>query len=107
MQSMNKIIAGVAISLVSASLFGQPAGNGPRGGYRFDKSNTPGWSMMTPEERARHHDKMMSLQNYDECKAYMEEHRASMEARAKEKGRPMRGPRQDACERMKSRGMLK
>ena len=35
-----------------------PGGKGMQ--YRFNKDNTPGWSLMTPEERTAHHDKMMA-----------------------------------------------
>lgn len=83
-------------------------GPGARGmQFRFSQNNTPGWSLMTPEERTAHHDKMMAAKTYEECKAAQAEHHQQMEARAKEKGQNLRGPRQNACDRMKARGFYK
>jgi hypothetical protein len=75
--------------------------------YQFNQDNTPGWSLMTPEERTAHRDKMMAAKTYEECKAAQEEHHKQMEARAKEKGQALRGSRQNACERMQARGFYK
>lgn len=62
---------------------------------------------MTPEERTAHHEKMMSLKSYEDCRAYLDEHHALMEKRAKEQGKNLPTPRNNACDRMKSRGMMK
>jgi Spy/CpxP family protein refolding chaperone len=89
---------------------GMGPGMGPGGrGMRFDfnKDNTPGWSLMTPEERAAHREKMLAAKTPEECKAIQEEHHKQMEARAKEKGQTLRGPRQNACDRMRSGGYYK
>lgn len=93
---------------VSASAMAQP-GPGMRGGrgMAFNQDNTPGWMMMTPEERTAHREKMLSLKTYEECKAFQAEHRALMETRAKEKGTTLPGLRQNGCDRMKARGMIK
>jgi hypothetical protein len=83
-------------------------GPGSRGmRFQFNKDNTPGWSLMTPEERTAHRDRMMAAKTYEECKAAQEEHHQQMAARAKEKGQTLRAPRQNACDRMKSRGFYK
>jgi hypothetical protein len=80
-------------------------GPGARGmRYQFNKDNTPGWSLMTPEERSAHHNAMMSAKTYEECKAAQEAQHKQMEARAKEKGAALPAPRQNACDRMKARG---
>jgi hypothetical protein len=95
---------------LSATAVAQPGpGPGPRQGqgFRFNQDNTPGWALMTQEERASHREKMMSMKSVDECKAYMDEHHALMEERAKEKGKNLPGPRNNACDRMKSRGLIK
>jgi hypothetical protein len=92
--------AALAAALVSASALAQ----GP--GYRFNQTNPPGWMLMTPEERTEYQKKMRAAKTYEECKAIMEEHRATMEARAKEKGVTLRTPRVNACDRMKARGIL-
>lgn len=98
------LLAATLSSLASA----QP-GPGPRQGqgFRFDQGNTPGWTLMTQEERASHRQKMMAAKTYDECKAYQDEHHTLMEQRAKEKGKTLPAPRNNACDRMKARGLIK
>lgn len=87
---------------------GPGGGMGPRGRMmRFDQSNTPGWSLMTPEERTAHRDKMHSFKSADECKAYHDEHVKQMDARAKEKGKPAKPFRGDPCTMMQQRGFMK
>lgn len=84
---------------------GGPAASAPRGpgmmGGRWGSQYTPGWSMMTPQERTEHQEKMRSMTNRDECRAYMEQHHQQMMERAKEKGLnvPAR-PRRDGCARL-------
>lgn len=82
-----------------------PGGRGMR--FEFNKDNTPGWSLMTPEERTAHREKMLAAKTPEECKAIQEEHHKQMSERAKEKGQTLRGPRQNACDRMKARGFYK
>ena len=86
---------------------GMGPGGGQGRGYQFNKDNTPGWSLMTPEERTAHHNAMMSAKTYEECKAAQEAQHKQMEARAKEKGATLPAPRQNACDRMKARGFYK
>lgn len=74
-----------------------PAGPGWGPGMRAGPRSTPGWSMMTPEERREHRQKMAGLKSTDECRAYMTQHREAMAERAKARGMPMRGPRGDMC----------
>lgn len=99
--------------LVAAPAFSQPGpgmggGMGPGGGrFAIDKDNTVGWTLMTPEERSTHRQKMGTLKTYDECKAYQVEHHQLMEARAKEKGQTIVPPRMNACDRMQVRGLFK
>ena len=116
----------VACALLGASLalpvHAQPAGNGAAMGpgagmgqgpraksrqFRFDRGNTYGWSLMSKEERAEHRQKMLAAKTFDECKAVQSEQHAQMEARAKAKGMKLHAPRQNACDRMKARGLLK
>ena len=82
-------------------------GSGKSGRFAFNQGNTPGWSLMSPEERAAHRDKMWSFKTYDDCKAYQAEHHKAMEAKAKEQGKTLPAPRANACDRMKGSGMLK
>lgn len=79
------------------------AGAGPRMHARRGQAGagfTPGWSMMTPAERADHRARMGSIRTYDECKAYMDKHRDDMAARAKESGKVLAAPRRDGCRRL-------
>lgn len=105
MKNIVTLVALVGIAL-SSSVSAQP-GPGPGRGMTFNQDNTPGWALMTPEERAEHRGKMLSLKTYEECKAFQAEHRTAMEARAKETGKTLRTGRQNGCDRMKARGLIK
>jgi len=84
------------------------AQGGPgKGRFAMGADNTPGWTLMTPEERSAHQQKMWSFKTYDECKAFQAEHHAAMAARAKEQGKTLRAPGVNACDRMLSRGVIK
>ena len=83
---------------------GACAQGGPGCGMRFNSRNTPGWSMMTPQERQEHHDKMLSAKTPEECKAYYDEHVKLMQERAKDKGLAFRPGRGNACAMMQRRG---
>jgi hypothetical protein len=87
----------------------QGGGPGARGmgAMRFDKANTPGWTLMTAEERTANQTKMRAVKTYEECKTVQAEQHAAMEARAKEKGVTLNTPRQNACDRMKAKGFIK
>jgi hypothetical protein len=87
----------------AASAADGACGQRPKGAHhRMRKGpgadDTPGWSMMSREERRDHHDKIRSMKDYDECKAYLDKHRDDMAARARKLGHPMPPePRRDAC----------
>jgi hypothetical protein len=80
-------------------------GMGPGGGMqgrRMGPDNTPGWSLMSSEERRARHDKMMGMTDHADCTAYMAQHQTQMVERAKAQGRSMPTmPRQDACAPLK------
>ena len=78
-----------------------------RGPMMIGANNTPGWTLMTPEEQKVHREKMNSMTTFAECKKYMAEHHKEMLERAKAKGVELRGPNEFACDRMKSMGRLK
>lgn len=82
-----------------------PAAKRPR--FQFDQENTFGWKLMSAEERTAHRGKMLSAKTYDECKAAQAEQHQLMAARANEKHMTLAPPRQNACDRMKARGLLK
>lgn len=87
---------------------GGMGGMGPgKGRFAFNQGNTPGWSLMTPEERTAHREKMWSFKTYEECKAYQSEHHKAMEAKAKEQGKTLPAPGANACDRMKAGGQFK
>jgi len=90
----------------SAPGMGMGMGMGPGGGRgpmnRWSGDNTPGWTMMTPQERTEHQTRMRSMTNYDECKTYQAQHHEQMIARAKERGaKPLAAPRRDPCASLK------
>ena len=91
-------------TLMAASAFAQP---GNAGRFNWNKDNTPGWTLMTAQERTEHQTKMRAVKTSDECKALQDEQHKMMETRAKEKGVALPAPRQNGCEMMKSRGIIK
>ena len=59
---------------------------------------TPGWSLMSAEERKEHQEHMNNIKSEDECRTYLEQHHEKMAARAKEKnGKALAKPWRDAC----------
>ena len=91
------VLAQTASAPAASSASAPHAGPMHRGG-RWGTAYTPGWSMMTPQERKAHQDKMRGMGNADECKTYMDEHHRQMADRAKEKGVTLPAkPRRDAC----------
>lgn len=101
------ILLGAALT---ASALAQPGpGPGMGGGMgrmRFDKNNTPGWTLMSAEERAAHQAKMRAVKTYDECKQLQAEQHTAMEARAKEKGVTLNSPGRNGCDVAKARGLI-
>lgn len=102
MKSINMRAGLLAVALLATAL---AAAAGPR--YRFNQDNVPGWTLMSPAERTAHREKMLSIKTFDDCKAYSAEHQQLIDGRAKEKGVTLRGPRYNACDRMKARGMIR
>jgi hypothetical protein len=93
----------VLACLMGASIgaaMAQPGGG--RGMARAGSDVTPGWKLMSPQERNEHRDRMRSMTTYDECKTYQAQHHEQMAARAKERGgMVMAQPRRDACAGLK------
>jgi hypothetical protein len=91
--------------------YGPGGGGGPGKGYGMGRGGRGAGaygSLMTEEERAEHRQKMHSFTTVGECKAYFDEHRAQMAARATDRGiEPAPGPRVNPCDRMERRGLLK
>jgi hypothetical protein len=77
-----------------------PQGPGPRPGMgpRYGPDYTPGWSMMSREERDAHRQRMAQARTAEQCRLERDTHRQLMERRALERGlKPMPAPRRDAC----------
>jgi hypothetical protein len=91
------LFASVA-ALASAQPASAPHGAGGMGmGMHMDAQSMPGWSMMSRAERREHHRKMAGMKSMDECKAYMEQHHATMAERAKARHLKLHEPPHDAC----------
>lgn len=85
----------------SAPGMGMGPGGG-RGAARWGTDYTPGWTLMTQQERNEHRERMRSMKTYEECKTYQEQHHEQMAARAKERGgKTQVQPRRDACSGLK------
>ncbi len=111
MKTSNLLKSITLAALLGAALAGPVlAQNGPgagQRGMRFSQTNTPGWTLMTAEERIAHQNKMRAVTSYDECKQLQAEQHQAMQERAKEKGVTLNTPRQNSCDRMKARGWIK
>ncbi len=88
---------GPAASAASAPGRGMGPGMMGHGMMRWGQDATPGWAMMSPQERREHQQKMQAMKTHDECSAYHAQHREQMAARAKERGVTMPAPRRDPC----------
>lgn len=97
------VAAMAALGAVSAMAQGQ---GGQRGEMCCGKMDTPGWALMSADERAAHRSKVASLKSYDECMQYVEEHHARMGERADQQGVTLRQPRHSICDRLKARGQI-
>jgi hypothetical protein len=85
-----------------ASAPGMGPGMGRGRGGMAGPDYSPGWSMMTPEERSQHQAKMRSMTDYGECKSYMTQQHEQMAARAKAQGAQVPAqPRHDGCAGLK------
>lgn len=81
---------------------GPGGGMGPGHGPRWNSDNTPGWSLMTPQEREEHQKRMSEMKSREECQAYVAKQHEQMMERAKEKGRKVPAkPRHDPCANLK------
>ena len=74
----------------------------PNCGWRMNRRNSPGFALMTPEERGAHQERMRNFQSREECVAYLQEHHAQMGERAKAKGQTLPQPRMRPCDRLPS-----
>jgi hypothetical protein len=69
---------------------------------RWGGDYTPGWALMSEAERNEHRDRIRAMKSYEECQAFVAQHREQMAARAQERGsKTLRSPRRDACAALK------
>ena len=101
-----RTITTALIATLLAALFASTAMAGP---WRWNgnKQNTAGWQFMTPAERTEHQIKLRSFTEYNACKEYADDHHKTMEERAREKGVAVPVMRQNPCDVMRSKGILK
>jgi hypothetical protein len=76
-----------------------PVAAGP---WRAEEDNTPGWALMTPEERIEHQAIVRGFRNYDACRGYQLAHHQLMEDRAKQRALPLPRGRHDFCARLRT-----
>ncbi len=101
-----KTITTTLIATLVAALFASVAMARP---WRWtgNQQNTAGWQLMTPAERTGHQAKLRGFTEYNSCKEYVDEHHKKMAERAKEKGIAVPVMRQNPCDMMKAKGLLK
>ena len=98
----------ISAVLIATTTFAQMGpGPGAKGRFAWNQDYTPGWTLMSPEERTAWQLQMREIKTYDECKALQEEHYKTIEARAAEKHVKLAAPRQNGCDVMKARGFIK
>lgn len=92
----------LAVALAASAAWAQGGAQNHQTAMGIGPGNTPGWSLMTPEERAAHRGKMMGFTKYEDCAAYVLEHHRLMQERAEAKGMTLPvAPRQNMCERLR------
>ena len=107
MMKMNPLVGigliGIAV-LAGGLALAQPASapasgaSAPQGSPRYGNGVTPGWPMMTAEERAALAAAMGQMKSQGECVAYMDKHYKQMTERATQRGMPLQGnARRDLC----------
>lgn len=101
------VVAASAFAQMGPGMGGMGMGPGGKGRFVWNQQYTPGWTLMTPEERTAWQAQMREVKTYEECVATQESHRKVMEERAKEKGVKLMPPRGNGCEIMKARGIIK
>jgi hypothetical protein len=119
MKTSRKMLWAALIALSAATAYAQPGnGQGPAAGSgtgagggagpmgvgaaaRWGAADTPGWSLMTRQERLVHRDRMRAAKTYETCTAYQAQHHEEMVARAKTRGQTLASPQRDACAGLK------
>jgi hypothetical protein len=105
-------IAALVAAFSAASLAVSPAAEETPRGNQGDRTTersrpgaeqTPGWNMMTTQERDRFQRDLQSAKSPEQCRHVLDKHRHLMAERAKERGvSTPNEPRQDLCAGMSS-----
>jgi hypothetical protein len=85
-------VAALALSACSSDGMGSMGGGGGMGGMhgpRVGPDTTPGWAMMTPEERDQHRKDMQAAKTPEQCNAMMDKQHQQMAERAKQRGQTL------------------
>lgn len=69
--------------------------------------NVRGAQLMSPEERKAYVARLQNMQNFDECRAYMQGHYLELDKRAKEKNVALPPVQGDPCEVMRTMGRFR
>jgi len=69
--------------------------------------NIRGAQLMSPEERKAHVARLQGMQNFNECRAYMQAHYLELDKRAKEKNVSLPPVQGDPCEVMRTMGRFR
>jgi hypothetical protein len=99
------LVTTMAWMAVAQAQPGPGMGGMPGAGWRAGQGNTPGFALMSDQERMDHQNRMRSLRSYDECLAYVGEHHAQMAVRAQARGIALPAPR-NPCDMMQRRGRI-
>lgn len=108
---MKRSLLAAALAATSLGLFAQYQDPGPRSGarpgsgmgggvVRLGGSITPGWALMSAQERKEHQERMRSMKDRAECEAYVTEHYKRMQERATAQGKalPPAQPTERSCQ---------
>lgn len=103
MKGIHWLLMASLIALLAGPAQAQVGPGAGRGGVaKAGASYTPGWSLMSREERKEHRERMRAIKSHEECESYLAQHHEKMAARAKEKGgKPLAQARRDACKGLK------
>lgn len=71
------------------------------------EDTTYGWHVMSPDERKEHQIRIVNFTDFKACKDYVDAHAKKMAERAGEKGIVLPVVRENPCDVLKDKGLLK
>jgi hypothetical protein len=77
------------------------------GPWRAGVGNTPGWQLMSPDERVEYQRRMRGFDDAAACEAHQAQHRQRMAERARRRGAGLPQDGADGCEQLRRQGRLK